>query len=518
MKSLITCCTIAGLAEWVCCPGEHNGAVIRALADCPLVHRWSQSDERTAAYFALGRMQATGRPVAIVAGSGSAAAALAPAVVEAYYQRRPLVIITVDPAAHAGAAARPGCIEHEGMFGMYAPSLDITLPCAVSDLPDLSGLFTEGFPIHLNLRLEAGAALSGDYSTLELGDAPRPPRFHGSLVELSQMLRFRAREGLVLIIGALEPSEQEPVLWLAQTLCVPLLAEASSGLREELSALLLHGGDESLCQNPPPYVLRLGDIPTGRFWKQLENLPETEVYSITRTGFSGLSRRSHVIEGEPEQIMKALGDVPHIGDVLRLLRAGRHYTGQVEEALLAAPESEAAMVRYLSNHVCMADVLCLGSGSCTELWNRYAQVRVPTVYLRANTANSGSDGTIASFLGNAADAPFACCFTGDLALLRDLGAAGLLPQLALGKRIVAVLNNGGAGRADSPELDDELRRLMVQPPPYSLAEVARLWGAEYHALYSEADFDILDSLDDNAFVLLDIQADSPGLGTRSFMP
>lgn len=514
MKNLIACCTIGGLAEWVCCPGEHNGNAIRALADCPLIHRWSQSDERTAAYFAIGRMQATGRPVAVVAGSGTAAAALAPAVVEAYYQRRPLVIVTVEPAEHAGAAARPGCIEHEGMFGMYAPSLDITLPCAVSDLPDLAGLFSEGFPIHLNICMGEGVALSGDYSTLEPGPAPQAPRFHGSLVELSQMLRFRSREGLVLIIGALEPGEQEPALWLAQTLRVPLLAEASSGLREELSALLLHGGDDWLCKNPPRYVLRIGDVPTGRFWKQLEQLPQTDIYSVTRTGFSGLSRRSHVIEGDLEQIMKALGDVPHVGDVNRLLSRSRHHAGQVEEAMLAAPESEAAMVRYLSNHVCIADVLCLGSGSCTELWNRYAQLRVPTVYLRANTANSGSDGTIAAFLGNAADASLACCLTGDLALLRDLGAASLLPQLSAGKRIVAVLNNGGAGLADRPELDDELRRLMVQPPPYNLAEVARLWGAEYYAVYSEADFEVLDSLDDNAFALLDIRADSAGLGCR----
>ena len=55
---------------------------------------------------------------------------------------------------------------------------------------------------------------------------------------------------------------------------------------------------------------------------------------------------------------------------------------------------------------------------------------------------------------------------------------------------------------------------MVQPPPYNLAEVARLWGAEYYAVYSEADFEVLDSLDDNAFALLDIRADSAGLGCR----
>ena len=132
MKSLISCCATAGVAEWVCCPGELNIPLLATLAQCPIVHRWSQQDERTAAYFALGRIQATARPVAVVAGSGAAAAALAPAVVEAYYQRRPLIVITIDDKENAGGSGAPGHIETEGLFGIYAPTIEVTLPCAVS--------------------------------------------------------------------------------------------------------------------------------------------------------------------------------------------------------------------------------------------------------------------------------------------------------------------------------------------------------------------------------------------------
>jgi 2-succinyl-5-enolpyruvyl-6-hydroxy-3-cyclohexene-1-carboxylate synthase len=60
-------------------------------------------------------------------------------------------------------------------------------------------------------------------------------------------------------------------------------------------------------------------------------MPETQVYSITRTGFSGLCRDSIVIEGEPEQVMKALGDIPHTGDTERLLPRSRRYCGRLEE-------------------------------------------------------------------------------------------------------------------------------------------------------------------------------------------
>ncbi len=517
MKSLISCCTTAGIAEWTCCPGELNGPLLRALADCPVIHRWTQADERSAAYFALGRIQATGRPVAVLAGTGAEATSLTPAVVEAYYQRRPLLVMTLDTCAHAGGTGAPHRIEHENLFGIYAPTLELTLPCAVSDLPDLRSALAEGFPLHLNVRVDARAASpasGGGFAGLELAEPPPAPAFRGSLVELSQMLRFRSMEGLVLLLGGLEPTEQEPALWLARTLRVPVLAEAASGLREELAAYALRNGDRLLTKFPPRFVLRVGDVPTGSFWRALEDMPEVGVYSITRTGFSGLCRKSHVIEGELEQIMKALGDVPHVGDTERLLPRSRHASGRVEELLLSYPESEAAMVRSFSNHAGIADVICLGSGSTMALWNDYAQSQVPTLYVRANNGAGGADGTVSSFLGNAADATYACCLTGDLSLLRDSGAAAMLPQLPEGRRVVAVLNNEGAGLADEPGLAPELQRLLVQRPTYSMAELARLWGAEYYAIHCEADLEILDSLEDNAFALLELIPDPEQ--TRAF--
>ncbi len=501
---------MAGIAEWACCPGELNGPMLRALAECPVIHRWTQADERSAAYFALGRIQATGRPVAVLAGTGAEATSLTPAVVEAYYQRRPLLVLTLDTCAHEGGTGAPHRIEHENLFGIYAPTVEMTLPCAVSELPDLRSALAEGFPIHLNVRVDAraAAATSGSFAGLELAEPPPSPRFRSSLVALSQMLRFRSMEGLVLLLGGLEPTEQEPALWLARTLRVPVLAEAASGLREELAAFALRGGDRLLTQFPPRFVLRVGDVPTGSFWKALEDMPEVEVYSLTRTGFSGLCRKSHMVEGELEQIMKALGDVPHVGDVDRLLPRSRHAAGRMEELLLAYPESEAAMVRSFSNHASIADVICLGSGSTMALWNNYAQSQVPTLYVRANNGAGGADGTVSSFLGNAADATYACCLTGDLSLLRDSGAAAMLPQLPEGRRVVAVLNNEGAGLADEPGLAPELQRLLVQRPTFSMAELARLWGAEYYAICCEADLEILDSLEDNAFALLELMPDA----------
>ena len=508
MFTLISCTAMAGVAEWICCPGERNGRLYDALASCPIIHRWAAADDRSAAFFALGRVQATARPVVVVAGDGTAAASMLPAVAAAYYERRPLVVLTLDSTLDIGGTGSPHAMEQENLFGNFAPTVELSLPCPVSDLPDLSALLAEGFPLHLRVKAEETAEQRGsDFSVLEVAEAPSAPSFRGSLVALSQMLRFRAVEGLVMMIGALDPTEQEPVLWLAQTLRVPVVAEAASGLREELAGQLLHGADELLMQYPPRYVLRVGGVPTGRFWDALEDLPETEVFSITRTGFSGLCRKSTVIEGEPEQIMKALGDVPHVGDTERLLARSRHTAGRSEERLLAHPESAAALVRAFSIHASLGDVICLGSPTVTELWNRYAQSHVPTLYLR-DLCTAGADGVISAFLGNAADAASAFCLVGDVTLLRDLHAASIVPQLPPGRRIIAILNNEGAhGAAYAAGNDPELQRLLVQPPVFNAENIARLWGAEYYRVQSEADLEILDTLDEQALVLLDIIPD-----------
>ena len=507
MFSLISTCAMAGVAEWVCCPGVMNGALARALACCPEVCRWSLQEERSAAFFALGRIQATARAVAVVAGSGSSAAALMPAVVEAYYQRRPLIVITLDTAEPAEGTGAWGRIEQESLFGFYAPTVQLNLPCSVSDLPDMVSLCAEGFPIHL--RVSCAAGLRRSSGPVSVAEPPPAPRFRGSLVELSQMLRFRAREeGLLLILGELDPPEQEPALWLARTLRVPVLAEPTSGLRERLAPLLLppEAAEDILAEAAPRYVLRVGSVPSFPYWSALESQPGTEVYSLTRSGFSGLHRPSVVMEGELEQIMKALGDVPHIGDVCGLLAHGRKHAARVEESLLDSPESPPALVRAFSHYACLADVMFLGSPTAHRLWSAYAQLQSPVYYTRSVSQAGGADGALAAFLGNSVDAPFACALVGDLALLRDTAAAQLLPQLPPGKRVIAVLNNEGAALAATPGMDAELRRLTVQPPELDLQQLALLWHAEYYPIRCEADFEAIEGLADDTLALLEIIA------------
>lgn len=515
MQTIITWCGLAGVQEWVCCPGGRNIAVLQALSHCKNLKLWTHFDERAAGFFALGRIQDTSRPVAISVTSGTAVAELLPAVIEAYYQKRPLVVITADrPPEYSGTGA-PQCIEQNNLFGTYAPTFNLTHPISATSLPDLDFLISEGKPVHVNIHLpEPRADKELPVFSCPVAEVPPPPPFRSSLSELSRMLRFKAQEGLVLLLSGLEPEEQEPALWLAETLRVPILADATSGLREEesIAPYILHDGDLLLRQTPPPFVLRVGDIPTGRFWRDLEALPKTEVFSLTRTGFSGLARPSHTIEGNLDAILRALGDIPHVGDVLNLRKASHRREALIEELILTYPESEAALTRALSQQACLGNRIFLGNSSPIRLWNQYAQRQVPVCYVRANRGANGIDGLMATFLGNAASGGEAWCFMGDLSALYDANAGMMLSQLRNGKRVVAVLNNRGGGifrqLPGGNNLSSEMERLLIQPHNHDMQALADMWGARLLRLCCTADFELLEQLSENDFVLAEIIPDA----------
>ncbi|MFU8868268.1 thiamine pyrophosphate-binding protein, partial [Natronococcus sp.] len=85
-----------GGLEAVCLsPGSRSTPLTVAFAESD-IEIFSHLDERSAAYFALGRARRTGEPTALVCTSGTAAANFHPAVIEANQARVPLLVLTAD--------------------------------------------------------------------------------------------------------------------------------------------------------------------------------------------------------------------------------------------------------------------------------------------------------------------------------------------------------------------------------------------------------------------------------------
>ncbi|QDH79552.1 2-succinyl-5-enolpyruvyl-6-hydroxy-3-cyclohexene-1-carboxylic-acid synthase [Echinicola soli] len=93
---LVAICARKDVKNVILSPGSRCAPLTLAFARHPDIHCRSISDERSAAFVALGMAQQLKKPVVLVCSSGTAALNYAPAVAEAYFQQIPLVVITAD--------------------------------------------------------------------------------------------------------------------------------------------------------------------------------------------------------------------------------------------------------------------------------------------------------------------------------------------------------------------------------------------------------------------------------------
>ncbi len=96
LNNLALLCAQKGIANAVLCPGSRSAPLTLAFLRSKKIKCWTFSDERSAAFVALGMAQQTKMPVALVCTSGSAAYNFAPAVAEAFFQQIPLIVFTAD--------------------------------------------------------------------------------------------------------------------------------------------------------------------------------------------------------------------------------------------------------------------------------------------------------------------------------------------------------------------------------------------------------------------------------------
>ncbi len=93
---LVQLCSQKGIEQVVICPGSRNAPLTIAFSSHPNFKCYSISDERSAAYIALGMAQESSKTVVLICTSGTAAINFAPAIAEAYFLEIPLLILTAD--------------------------------------------------------------------------------------------------------------------------------------------------------------------------------------------------------------------------------------------------------------------------------------------------------------------------------------------------------------------------------------------------------------------------------------
>ncbi|MGH4011690.1 MAG: 2-succinyl-5-enolpyruvyl-6-hydroxy-3-cyclohexene-1-carboxylic-acid synthase, partial [Pseudonocardiaceae bacterium] len=152
-----------GVRHAVLCPGSRNAPLSFALHAADQAGRLTlhvRIDERSAAFLALGMALRSGAPVPVVCTSGTAAANLHPAVLEAHHAGVSLLAITADrPGELVGTGANQ-TVHQTGLFG-----------AAVRSAPSLAAP-SEGPPRQAHWRSTVDRAVAAARGALGGGPGP----------------------------------------------------------------------------------------------------------------------------------------------------------------------------------------------------------------------------------------------------------------------------------------------------------------------------------------------------------
>lgn len=483
----------AGLRDVVVCPGSRSTPLALALRAHPGMDVRVLPDERAAGFFALGLARASRRAVGVLVTSGTAAANLLPAAVEATLGRVPLVLLTADRPPELRDRGAPQAIDQARLFGVHAkwdaelPLLDGTAETrrhvrSVAGRAVAAALAGPAGAVHLNIPFREPLLPDGDLRppppddtapTRPFTDVLAGPRTLAApaVADLAGRLAG-ARRGLIVAGPQDDPALPAALARLAAATGFPILADPLSGVRcgpHNRSHVVSRG--DLLCRpgpwrdaHAPDLVIRFGATPTSRpilalvadtapeqlvvdgdgGYREPALLPTTFVHAdaaITAdalvdalVGWSAPGARADAWPGSSWADGWMVADRSTDG-VLRAWLSGVESRG---EAFEGAPFA------HLGDLLPDGAILWAGSSMPVRDLDSWLPGSGRAIRPLANRGANGIDGVVSSALGAAAaGVGRVALVVGDLSFLHDLNALAAAKLHGLSATIVLVNNDGG---------------------------------------------------------------------------
>jgi len=485
----------AGVSAVCAAPGSRSTPLTVAFHEHPDVRVFSHLDERSAAFFALGRAKRTGAVTPLVCTSGTAAANFHPAVIEASNARVPMLVLTADrpPELHDSGANQT--IDQEKLYGdavrwyrtLPEPrvearrlrSLRTTVARAVA-----TSTGTPAGPVHLNCPFskpleptevpgdvpeEFGAEYPRAASGRGGGSGERPyvavSRGRATLADadLSSVAGAvgAAERGLIVAGPADEPTpDREALAALASATGVPVLADPLSGARFgfHVSEVVACGGYDSYLDAritdswpDPDVVLRFGASPTSKTLRQYLARTDARQFLVDPGGGwrEATFAATDLVKADPSWLARALAE--HVGpdeDLAsspgwrdRFREAERAYWDLLDGADLPR---EGAVLATVADEAPDPATLFVSNSMPVRDLDRFGRPRTADLRVLGNRGASGIDGITSTALGagSATDDPLVLV-TGDLAYYHDMNGLLALERCDVDVTVVEINNDGG---------------------------------------------------------------------------
>ncbi len=489
IQHLVEICHQKGLREVVLSPGSRNAPLVIAFDAKGTFNIKVVVDERSAAFYALGKAQQNKTGVILICTSGSALLNYGPAVAEAYYQRIPLLILSADRPTEwidqgAGQSIRQQNVYANFIRGSY------TLPQIVEEesksLWYSNRIVNEAInkmafpikgPVHINIPL-AEPLYNRIYPT---NISPKIQNINKAKLELensrSEKLLNRwhkANRKMIFCASQAPDKELSQILDLLQNQDdVVVWTENLSNvhIKNQLSCVdrFIESVDENKWDEfKPDLLLTLGDaVVSKKFRFLMRRLRPLEHWHVADevVEVDRYMALNETIQTKAHHFCSLL--LPESKISAKPYQSKWQFQEQCAKErhsiyLSTLPYCDLSVFRYLMQNI-PAGMLQLGNSTVVR-YSLLFDKRSDLQYF-SNRGTSGIDGSTSTAMGAASNFDGICTFiTGDLSFLYDSNAlwSGIMPD----NLKIIIMNNGGGSIFKfiaGPQTHEKVEEYFVTP-------------------------------------------------------
>ena len=513
-KVLLETLVRQGVQHFCIAPGSRSTPLTLeavALQNASKARCYAHFDERGLGFFALGIAKSVQQPVAVIVTSGTAAAELYPAIIEARQSGVNLIILTADRPPELWECGANQAILQQNMFADY-PVAAINLPKPATDYAAQWLIATveqacfkqRQCPgvVHINVPF---AEPLYDADPAQIDNHPwlapiqrwlsqnkpwqQHPEAQQEVLMHEHWDNWRTKRG-VIVAGQLSPEQAMGINSWANTMGWILLTDIQSGVepttpyadiwlanqtvRQKLlqADIVIQFGSRFISKRINQFLNEFN----GEFWVVEAGQNDVDPYHHNLTRFN--AKVHHWLRAHPPLRQKPW--------LLEPLALSKFCAGFIEQQV-GGNLNEASLAHHIERVLPYNGILFLGNSLFVRLVD--ALTKLPEGYpIYTNRGASGIDGLLATAAGIAVgrDQPLVAMI-GDTSTLYDLNSFALFKNVNQ-PTIIFVINNNGGAIFDMLPVDEEVKEQFYRLPHNSdFSQVAAMFDLKYAHPYTWAD-------------------------------
>lgn len=513
-KVLLETLVRQGVQHFCIAPGSRSTPLTLeavALQNASKARCYAHFDERGLGFFALGIAKSVQQPVAVIVTSGTAAAELYPAIIEARQSGVNLIVLTADRPPELWECGANQAILQQNMFADY-PVAAINLPKPATDYAAQWLIATveqacfkqRQCPgvVHINVPF---AEPLYDADPAQIDNHPwltpiqrwlsqnkpwqQHPEAQQEVLMHEHWDNWRTKRG-VIVAGQLSPEQAMGINSWANTMGWILLTDIQSGVepttpyadiwlanqtvRQKLlqADILIQFGSRFISKRINQFLNEFN----GEFWVVEAGQNDVDPYHHNLTRFN--AKAHHWLRAHPPLRQKPW--------LLEPLALSKFCAGFIEQQV-GGNLNEASLAHHIERVLPYNGILFLGNSLFVRLVD--ALTKLPEGYpIYTNRGASGIDGLLATAAGIAVgrDQPLVAMI-GDTSTLYDLNSFALFKNVNQ-PTIIFVINNNGGAIFDMLPVDEEVKEQFYRLPHNSdFSQVAAMFDLKYAHPYTWAD-------------------------------